>query len=299
LDNEPGEMFITKKAIPGIIHRYPVISFFILAWILGASVVSIVLWNGLPSQLIMISVLSASFSGILITAVVDGKSGLKLMFSRLLIWRAGVGYWLFALFFIILTIIAGSLFNPLFQGNSISVSHAGSSLNPLVMFFIFFIISGLGQELGWTGFLIPRLQSRFSALNAAIIRTIFVGIWHLPIFIYSMIKPQSLSGFQYAGWIAQKGFTVAYVIAILMIMLPWSIFFSWIFNNTKGSLLLVSVLHGSEIFVALWMMSARIDPANLDNYWGYGLVMILSSIMIVVINGPKNFSRKYERIVHS
>ena len=114
-----------------------------------------------------------------------------------------------------------------------------------------------------------------------------------------MIKPQSLSGFQYAGWIAQKGFTVAYVIAILMIMLPWSIFFSWIFNNTKGSLLLVSVLHGSEIFVALWMMSARIDPANLDNYWGYGLVMILSSIMIVVINGPKNFSRKYERIVHS
>ena len=135
LDNEPGEMFITKKAIPGLIHRYPVISFFILAWILGASVVSIVLWNGLPSQLIMISVLSASFSGILITAVVDGKSGLKLMFSRLLIWRAGVGYWLFALFFIILTIIAGSLFNPLFQGNSISVSHAGSSLNPLVMFY--------------------------------------------------------------------------------------------------------------------------------------------------------------------
>jgi membrane protease YdiL (CAAX protease family) len=291
-------MIIEKTSKQRLIHRFPIISFFALAWILGAVVVSITLWGELPSEFVLSSVFSSSFAGILMTAVLDRKSGLKRMFSRLLIWRVGIGYWLFALFFVLMAVIIGSLFNPLFQGDSISLQQLEPAFNIPLMFFSFFIISGLGQELGWTGFMLPRLQSRFSALKAAIIRTIFAGIWHLPIFIYSVIKPQALIGFQYAGWIAQKGFPVAYLTAILMLMLPWSIFFSWIFNNTKGSLLLVSVLHGSEIWVAYWMMRAGINPGNLDNYWGYGAVMILSSIMIVAINGSKNFSRKSERIIN-
>jgi hypothetical protein len=85
---------------------------------------------------------------------------------------------------------------------------------------------------------------------------------------------------------------------ILMLILPWSIFFTWIFNNTKGSLLLVAVLHGSEIWVPYWMMSTGVSPENLDNYWGYGMVMVLSAILIVIISGSQNLSRKHNRIVY-
>jgi len=77
-----------------------------------------------------------------------------------------------------------------------------------------------------------------------------------------------------------------------------SYFLSWIFNNTRGSLLLVCFQHGSEIWVAYWMMSTGINPSNLDNYWGYGAILVLLATIIVIVTGPQNLSRKHARIVH-
>jgi hypothetical protein len=113
----------------------------------------------------------------------------------------------------------------------------------------------------------------------------------------ALLDAPTLADFPYSGWIAQKGFLVA-IGALLMFLLPWSIFYSWIFNNTGGSLLLVAVLHGSEAWVAYWMLSAGINPSNLDNYWGYGAVMVVMAIIIVITTGANNLSRKCIRIVH-
>jgi hypothetical protein len=84
----------------------------------------------------------------------------------------------------------------------------------------------------------------------------------------------------------------------LVFLLPWSIFSSWIFNNTRGSLLLVAVLHASEFWVAYWMLSTGINQNNLDNYWGYGAILVVTAIIIVITTGPQNLSRKYHRIIH-
>jgi membrane protease YdiL (CAAX protease family) len=289
---------LEKISKPSFAHKYPIISFFILAVALGAGTVYLVMWRRLPSELALASVFSSSIAGIIITAIVDGEVGLKLMFRRLLIWRVGIGYWIFAILFLVPTILLGSLLNPIFNGDPISFSNMEPAFGIVPMFISFFIIAGLGQEIGWTGFLLPRLQAHFSALNASVIRAVIGGIWHLPLFIYSMLQPQALADFQYSGWIAQKGFLVAIMTATLMFLLPWSIFFCWMFNNTKGSLLLVSVLHGSEIWAAYWMLSTGIRPNNLDNYWGYGAVMILIAIVIVVMTGSQNLSRKHDRIMH-
>jgi hypothetical protein len=85
---------------------------------------------------------------------------------------------------------------------------------------------------------------------------------------------------------------------MVMLILPWSIFYTWLFNNTKGSLLLVATLHGSEIWLAYLMMSMGISPNNLDNYWGYGMVMILTAGIIVMVTGSQHLSRKHKRIVY-
>ena len=147
------------------------------------------------------------------------------------------------------------------------------------------------------GFFIPRLQARFCALAACIIRTIFIAIWHIPLFIYSAFQARVFSDFQYAGWIAQKGFLVTYSVVILMFILPWTIIYTWLFNNTNGSLLLVSVLHGSEIWLVYWLLNTGIHPNNLDNYWGYGAVLILVATLIVLKAGPENLSRKHKKII--
>jgi membrane protease YdiL (CAAX protease family) len=272
--------------------------FYILAWVLGAGTVYLVVQGILPASLALASVLSASIAGIIMTAVEDGKAGLKLMLSRLMIWRAGIGYWLFAFLFLVPAILFGSLANPLFSGDPLSFSKMWPIMKILPMFISFFIVAGLGQELGWTGFLIPRLQARFSALTSCVIRAILGGLWHLPLLLYSRFQHPALADFPYSGWISQKGFLVTIVTLLLMFLLPWSIFYSWIFNNTKGSLLLVAVLHGSEVWAAYWMPSAGINPSNLNNYWGYGTVMVVIASIIVITTGSQNLSRKHRRIVH-
>ena len=62
--------------------------------------------------------------------------------------------------------------------------------------------------------------------------------------------------------------------------------------------MLVAVLHGSEIWVAYWMLSAGINPINLDNYWGYGAAMVAIAIIMITTTGVKDLSRKCTRIVH-
>jgi membrane protease YdiL (CAAX protease family) len=283
---------------PSFVHRYPIASFYLLALALGAGTVYLVVQEVLPAGLALASALSASIAGIIMTAVEDGRNGLKLMFRRLLIWRVGIGYWLFALLFLVPAFLLGSLVNPIFNGDPIPFSNMKPAFDIVPMFIGFFIVAGLGQELGWTGFLLPRLQARFGALTSCVIRAILVGIWHLPLFIYSRLQLPQLADFPYAGWIAQKGFLVAFGVTIIWFSFPWSVFFCWIFNNTKGSLLLVATLHGSEIWVAYWMMRAGINPSNLDNYWGYGATMVLIAILIVIMTGSQNLSRKHKRIIH-
>lgn len=280
------------------ISRYSVAVFYIIAVLLGTGLVYLVVQAVIPSGLALVSVFSASIAGIIVTALEDGVSGLKLMLKRLLIWRVRIGYWLFGLFFIIPAVILGSLLNPIFNGEPFSFNDLQSAFLVLPMFFTFVVVAGVGQELGWTGFLAPRLQARFNALTSCLIRAILVGLWHLPLFIYSSQQNPAVADFQYSGWISQKGFLVAFLTMVLMFQVPWSIFIAWIFNNTGGSILLVAVLHGSEVWLAYILMSAGIDPGNLDNYWGYGVVLIASAAFIVFVYGPQNLSRKYSRIQH-
>jgi membrane protease YdiL (CAAX protease family) len=282
----------------GFLHRYPLVSFSILALALGTGTVTLVVQGILPANVALASSLSASIAGIIMIAVEDGRAGLNKMLKQLLIWRVGIGYWLFALLFLVPAILLGSIANPLFNGDPLSISKMDLALEILPMFIIFFIVAGLGQELGWTGYLIPRLQARFNALTSCVIRAFLGGLWHLPLLFYSRYQHPALADFPYGGWIAEKGFLVTVGALTLMFLLPWSILSSWIFNNTRGSLLLVAVLHGSEIWVAFWMLSAGINPNNINNYWGYGTVMVMIATIIVITTGWQNLSRKYKRIVH-
>ena len=287
-----------KSTLLNFAHRYPIVSFYILALLLGTGTICLVIQGVLPARLALSSALSASIAGIIMTAIIDGKTGLKMMLSRILIWRVGIGYWLFAILFLVPAVIFGSSLNPLFNGDPISLSNLKSAFNILPMLIVFFIVAGLGQELGWTGFLLPRLQARFGALVSSAIRAILIGIWHLPLLIYSGLQPYALADIPYGIWIAQMGFLITFVTMILLLMLPWSIFLTWIFNNTKGSLLLVAALHGSEIWLAYLMMSMGISPNKFDNYWGYGVVMVFTAIIIVIVTGSQNLSRKHKRIVY-
>jgi hypothetical protein len=142
-----------------------------------------------------------------------------------------------------------------------------------------------------------RLQASHSALTSSAIRALLVGIWHLPLLLYASLDPASLAGFPYPDWIAQKGLLVTLSVMILMLLLPWSILYTWIFNSTGGSLLLVSVLHASEVWLAYLLVNAGLDPGNLNNYWGYGAFLVLTAAAVVIGTGPQTMSRQGTKVV--
>lgn len=96
----------------------------------------------------------------------------------------------------------------------------------------------MGEELGWRGFALPRLQARMSALSASLILGLLWALWHLPLYLTAG-HPLSEVFF---GW-------------FLLSILADAILFTWIFNNTRGSLLVVLLFHASIATSGLFLAS--------------------------------------------
>lgn len=272
------------------VKKYPSISMYVLASILGVGMLAPIIAGMVPTDSIMllIAAYSASLTGVILTAIVSGKAGLREMFGRLRIWRVGIGWWAFALFALVPMYLGGMVLGNLFIGSSLDLSH----VPPLYMFiplFImkFFVDAGLGEELGWRGFLLPRIQARHNALVSSIIVGIVWGMWHLPFFIIDLgLPPYYELGQAYGVIPSLSGF-------IIFFLIPWTILYTWVYNNTKGSLLLAFVFHSSQAWFGLFM-----DPENLFGpYLGYTIIMAVTAIVVVLVFGAKNLSRTNERIM--
>jgi membrane protease YdiL (CAAX protease family) len=99
-----------------------------------------------------------------------------------------------------------------------------------VALFAFSIFPGsaLGEEIGWRGYALPRLQARRSALTASVILGAVWGTYHLPLFLIGAeTRPPSLF----------LPFLISTVIS--------SIFYTWMYNGTGGSLFIVVLLHAA------------------------------------------------------
>jgi membrane protease YdiL (CAAX protease family) len=94
------------------------------------------------------------------------------------------------------------------------------------------LVAGFFEELGWTGFAIPKFQSRYSALATALMVGVVWGIWHfLP---------------DFWGRVASFGalYILNYVVFVIGVV-AYRILIVWVYNNSKGSLLLALLMHAS------------------------------------------------------
>ena len=239
------------------------------------------------SGVILVAAYSASLAGVILTAIVSGKAGLRAMFARLLIWRVGIGYWAFSLIAFALMFLGGTVLAALFSGSTLHVN-LNQPLYMIVPMIIlqFFFDSGLGEELGWRGFLLPRLQARHSALFSSLILGIAWAVWHLPLFMLEGMSPT----YEFGQAIGVIPALLAYTI---FIVIPYAILFTWMYNNTKGSLLLIFVFHSSQAWFELFR-----DPNNLFGpYLGFAAILTVTAIIVIISSGTKNLSRKNERII--
>ena len=275
-----------------LINRYPAISLFVLAQILSGGIAGLVLAGVLPSGIIFLATFGTSVAGIILTAIADGKDGLKKLLGRLLVWRVGVGWWAIAALHMAIIVLVGLYLYRLFGGPSLDPGSLGPLSGALIALVMFIFTAGLGEEVGWRGFLLPRLQSRYSALVASILIAVPWTLWHWMLFAFEF------PGMPYRSLSLAFGFVPA-MLGFLVYLIAWSTLHTWVYNNTRGSVLLMCVMHGSEAWVGYFLFTGAFDQdfGDLGNLLGMVAAMIVVTLFVVLVYGAKNLSRKSERIM--
>jgi membrane protease YdiL (CAAX protease family) len=173
------------------------------------------------------------FAAVIVSAFLAGRAGVRELLGRLLIWRVGVRWYLVGFFLLAVIILGGIGLHVLFGGSMPAIPAAGAAPWEIVLSFVILIVVGSllnTEELAWRGFVLPKLQPKYGALAASILITIPESLLHLPYFWNRDVDFYQTVG---AFW-----FTAFAVAAVFI--------YTFVFNKTKGSVLIVTIMHASQ-----------------------------------------------------
>src|SRR5215207_5692819 len=265
-----------------LVKRHPIITFFVLTYALAWAIESplVFLTDSLTGTQSLVLVILASnvpsAVAIVLTAMVFGRGALRKLLGRLLIWRVNP-FWYLVVFLGSVALTGGVvLLNALMGGPALSL---GMTLVGAATFFAFSVVPGsaLGEEIGWRGYVLPRLQSRMSALSAALLIAPIWALWHLPLW---------LTG--------EPGHTPTLYTGFLVSAFALSIITTWVYNSTGGSLLMVVLLHATVNLPITLVRDDLGSQATMPVLLYFGL-LIVAAIAVVVVAGPKHLSRKHKK----
>jgi len=269
-----------------IVRKYPALSLLVLALFLGVAPVVAISFGLLPPAASQLGALSAGLAGIILAAVEGRKGGVRELLSRFLIWRVGIQWWAFALLFTIIPSVAALYLFQLFGGPAVDWSGLKPLYSVVPTIIILTILAGVGEEFGWRGFALPRLQARHNALVSGLIVGVIWAIWHIPLFF--------TKGTVQYQWRMDAGLLPP-ILGYALFVIAWSIQYTWVFNNTKGSVLLAAVVHGGgNAWIGDYIDVYR---GHFGGVLAFMVVSVIVSTIIVLIAGATNLSRTNERNV--
>jgi uncharacterized protein len=271
-------------SIIAFIKRYPVLTFYVLAFAISWGGILILVGPGgypsteqvEPQSPLFLLVMLAWFAGpslasILLTGLLYGRAGLRELLSRLLRWRVGAGWYAVALLTAPLLYAAVSfalsLFSPEFLPNILTTSDKAA----LVLMGIAYGLIGGGflEELGWTGFAVPRLRLRYSALTTGLIAGVLWGAYHFSV-MYWASSPSGV-------------LPLAILLAQLFAWMPaFRVLMVWVYDRTE-SLLVAMLMHASLSAGMFILMPMTITGAALLTWllvWAAVLWLVVAVVAV-------------------
>lgn len=250
-----------KQGDKTMIKRHPVLFFFPLAFLLSWYPWLLALirgtGNGGPNPL-------GVFAAALITAgIVYGRGGVKDLLARLVRWRVGFQWWALVLLLPILVSVLSAAIT-VWMGAPLPTVERFKDWPELLDRFVFiFLFIGLGEEPGWRGFALNELQKKRTPLIASAILAPIWALWHLP-----------LMGTE---------FPPAVIPAFLVSVVSATFVLTWIYNNTRGSILLMMTFHSMVNTIGagfLFRMFEGPDWIRLM-YINAGLWMVIAAFLLL------------------
>lgn len=223
----------------------------------------------------VLSILHPAVAAAVVTVDTSGRKGLRELFGRLLIWRVSVWWYVFLVAFYAVDMLAGNFLYVLFGGTQPVIPIAGDPLWAIPIKFALFLLFGVvtnTEEIAWRGVALPLLKARYNnVLIAALLVSIPEVLLHAPDYFDSEMNFRKSVG----------------VVGFSILSVALSVIFAWVFQNTKGSLLIVTLLHASGNAWSNLLTDDSVGP------FYYSLVlMIIFAVAIVLIYGPRNLTRQ-------
>ena len=254
------------------LSRHALVIFFILSYALMILGVALTLFLSLDVFYLTISIWSPTIAALIVTVLRGGLPDVKKLLRGFTIWRVSYKWYLAALFLIIGPLIFALIYIMLgFEYVGIDPSFTASAAVVALMSTLY--LGPLSEEAGWRGFALPKLQERYSALTSSLILGVIWACWHLPLYLIETRMP-------------------FYIYLPLVMVL--TILFTWLYNNTKGSLIIAVLAHFCFNFTAIWFVGyLGLLPQMV--FYIAGSVMLIPYVVVVIIYfGKSKLSRKPE-----
>jgi uncharacterized protein len=277
-----------------LLARYPLISFFVLAyalswlawspWFLSEAGTGLLPFDGGRfSTLLNIAalVLGPTLSALVVTGASEGREGLRRLLRRIVLWRVGFRWYAFVLLGIPAIVSVSALVMP---G---ALASFDASAVPRVMFLyvvagLFFLFAGgpFFEEIGWRGFALPRLQGLYGPLGGTLILGVLWALWHLPLFLIP-------------AWDTPHGSPLD---VALFVVLPIGIavVLTCVFNNTKGSVLMTILAHGSFNMAVISAYDLFPTPSVTEGFANFVIGFGVAAVVIVALTRGRLGYRKEE-----
>jgi membrane protease YdiL (CAAX protease family) len=279
------------------IKKRPVLTFVALTFLISWGGILVVvgpakLTHGQDFERLMVfaypfMLLGPSVAGIVLTGLLGGRTGLRELRARALLWRVGARWYAVALFtapiWMLGVLLALSLLSKGFLPEPITT---GSQAFLLLYSLVIGLIVGVFQELGWTGFAVPRLRQRYGILSTGLIVGLLFGVWTGLIVFWE-------SGYQ-AGGFSHTG-ELSLALYLPVVLLSWQVVYRvlmvWVYDRTT-SLLLAMLMQAS--LVTCWTAftpKALVGGALVIYYLILTAVLGAVVAALTLVNG-RRFSRQ-------
>lgn len=251
VQNEPNDPIPGEASVPGVsptgdmpehsvaaptnafrafVRRRELVIFFVLCYLIG--------WSTLPWGTFI--AFAPLISAIAVVSIAEGLPGLARLGRRVIRWRVNWVWYAAAIGVPLLVYVAATALNLAAGAPAPSLDQ----FHPWYAVFVVFALGvlnplegPLGEEPGWRGFALPRLQSRWSPLMSAAVLGLLITGWHLPL----VFMPQ---------------FDLSLPDIVTTILVTF--WYTWLFNRTGGSVLLTLIAHATE------------GTVNIQGLWGPG-----------------------------
>jgi uncharacterized protein len=284
----------SKPLDPISVGRYPLVAFFVMAyagtWLLYLPL--LLGQNGLgvfPIKLPLIPTLALAtltgpaFSALMMAVATGGKAAARALLLRYTIWRFNPIWYAVIAFVPPVALLIGSVISLGISPLQTLVEQAMPFIVNYPLFMIIGLVTGpLGEELGWRGFALPRLQERVGPLVACLILGLLWAAWHLPLFFMP----------EWAGTNDPAVLMLAYFSWVV----PFTVIMSWVSNHTRGSLLAATLLHtASNAATGLVVAGILVVPPN-DAFLLLKVYGLLAVLLIILTRGRLGYKGESEAL---